>query len=577
MAPTDRLEALSGGFRERYLRYEELTEQLRRWAEAFPELARLESLGASEEGRPLWLLRVGPEPERARPSVWVDGNMHAVELCGSSVALAIAEDVLRLHLDPGLVLPGLSRAATETLREVCFFVLPRMSPDGAECVLDTGRYVRSAPRDRRPNREHARWLTGDVDGDGLALLMRLEDPTGEFVESPELAGLLLPRRLEDDGPFYKVYPEGVIENFDGHHVPNPSFLSDNDVDLNRNFPFSWAPAFRQEGAGSHPLSEPESRAVVEFASRHPEIFAWLNFHTFGGVFIRPLGDQPDAKMDREDLALYRQIGAWAEELTGYPMVSGFEEFTYEPEKPLCGDLSDFAYHQRGCISYVVELWDLFQRAGIERKKRFVDTYSHLTREDLIKLARFDRDHNQGRALRRWKPHRHPQLGEVEIGGIDPRFGIWNPTFEELGEVCAAHSACFLRVAALAPRLAVARLGREELEGGANRVRFAVENRGYLPTHVLSSAKKLDFSEPLHARVEARGGLELAAPEDARREIGHLDGWGRGLHEAAESIYFQRSRGSTGRRILTYVVRGRGLLDLRVGSCRTGWIGLSEEI
>ncbi len=127
--------------------------------------------------------------------------------------------------------------------------------------------------------------------------------------------------------------------------------------------------------------------MIEFAHAHPEIFAWLNCHTFGGVFIRPLGEQPDTKMNADDLAIYREIGAWSEELTGYPMVSGFEEFIYEPDKPLYGDLSEFAYHQRGAIAYVVELWDLFRQLGMKRPKKFVDYYTHLTRDDLIQLLR----------------------------------------------------------------------------------------------------------------------------------------------------------------------------------------------
>ena len=140
-----------------------------------------------------------------------------------------------------------------------------MSPDGAEAVLANGRYVRSVPRDERPARAHAYWRCDDVDGDGLALTMRVRDPGGEMVESPEFPGLLLPRTIDDPPPYYKVYPEGVIENFDGSNVPTPHFLSDNQTDLNRNFPFFWAPDSKQEGAGAFPLSEVESRAVVEFA------------------------------------------------------------------------------------------------------------------------------------------------------------------------------------------------------------------------------------------------------------------------------------------------------------------------
>ena len=69
------------------------------------------------------------------------------------------------------------------------------------------------------------------------------------------------------------------------------------------------------------------------------------------------------------------------------MVSGSEEFTYEPDTPLHGDLTDYAYHQRGAVAYVVELWDLFKQAGLERKKRFVDNYTHLTRADMLRSLR----------------------------------------------------------------------------------------------------------------------------------------------------------------------------------------------
>jgi hypothetical protein len=570
------------GFRERYLDYDELTAQLRGWAEQYPDIVRLGSIGQTPEGRELWLLTLGPDPDRARPAVWVDGNMHATELCGSSVALAIAEDVIGLHLAAsgrrddggGGALPA---PVADTVREVLFHVLPRMSPDGAEQVLKTGRYVRSVPRDLRPNRAHARWTAQDVDGDGLALLMRKRDAGGEFVESADVPGLMLLRTIDDDGPFYKVYPEGLIENFDGRAVPAPNFLSDNQTDLNRNFPFSWAPEPEQVGAGAFPMSEPESRAVVEFTSRAPHLFAWLNLHTFGGVFIRPLGHQPDSKMDCDDLALFRQIAAWGEAHTGYPTVSGFEEFTYEPDKPLHGDLTDYAYHQRGCIAYVCELWDLFERVGMARPgKKFVDRYTHQSRDDMIRLARWDAEHNRGRVLRPWRRFTHPQLGEVEVGGLDPRFGLSNPPPELIDDICRAQSAMFLRVAAMAPRVAIAKVERASAGADVTRIDVTVENRGYLPTYVLSSAKKLAWNEPLYADVEADGCALIDAGE-AHREIGHLDGWGRGLHDGTGALYYMRSRGTSGARTVTWTVRGRGRLRLRVGSCRVGWISQVVEV
>lgn len=559
------LATLNRGFTERYLAWDSLQDQLRAWANTYPELVRLESIGKTPEGRDLYVLTLGPEPDRIRPAVWVDGNMHAAELCGSSVALAFAEQILKLHVegDSG----DLPESLVPLLSEVLVYVMPRMSPDGAEAVLRDGRYVRSVPRDERPNQRHAHWVAGDIDGDGDALVLRIEDPTGEFVESTEVPGLMLPRELGDSGPFYKIWPEGEIANFDGDTVPDPYFLSDNQTDLNRNFPFHWAPEPSQAGSGSYPLSEVESRAVVEFTSRRPHIFGWINFHTFGGVFIRPLGAKPDNTMDPGDLALYRQLGHWAEELTGYPMVSGFEEFLYEPDKPLHGDLTDYAFHQRGAVSWVVELWDLFARIGMERKKPFVDHYTHFTRADFVKLGKWDAEHNFSRTVRGWTPFEHPQLGSVEVGGIDPRVGMWNPPYEQLDAICAQHVAMCMRLVSLAPNLLLD-VDTEPHGDGRHLVTLTVRNTGYLPTHILNSARELSWNEPVYATVRADG-CSLADPSRAHVELGHLDGWGRGRFGGSSALFFQRSSGSTSTRTVRWLVEGDGKLEISVGSCRVG--------
>ncbi|MCU0975488.1 MAG: M14 family metallopeptidase, partial [Steroidobacteraceae bacterium] len=501
---TAAVDSLYRGFRDSYLDYETLTAQLKAWAEAYPEFVRLQSLAKTDEGRDLWLLTLGPDPDRRRPAAWIDGNMHALEVSGSSAALAVAESVIRLHADPAAAAAlGLTPGVAERLRDVLFHVMPRMSPDGAERVLKTGRFLRSVPHDDRLPRERPFWRVGDVDGDGQSLMMRVQDPAGDYVESRNFPGRMLLREIDDEGPFYRLYPEGFIENFDGETVPAPHFLDDNPTDLNRNFPYAWMPPYVQEGAGDYPMSETESRAVVEFTSAHPNLFAWLNLHTFGGVFIRPLGHKPDNEMEPGDLAIFRQIEAWGERYTGYPTVSGFEEFTYKPNKPLHGDLTDYAYHQRGCIAYVCELWDLFEQVGLPRPKRFVDRYTRLDRAEAEKIYRWDAEHNQGRLAGRWRPFRHPQLGDVEVGGPDPRIGIWNPPLDRLAEVCNGQAAAFLRVAAMAPRLEL-KCSVEPLAKGLHRVRCEVANLGYLPSFVLESSRNLDWNEPVTVSIEAEG-------------------------------------------------------------------------
>ena len=203
-------------FRHRYLNHAEIVDQLGDWARRHPDVAHLGAIGKSAAGRDIPLLTIGRDPDQARPAVWIDGNMHASEVCGSSVALAIAEDLLAIHSGAneagGKPLPA---HMAQAIRETLFYVVPRISPDGAEEVLNRGRYVRSSPVDDRVHKGHARWESEDVDGDGIAGYMRKPDPDGELVElrgedgQPLTPAVMVARLPEDPGQHF------VLE-FSGH-------------------------------------------------------------------------------------------------------------------------------------------------------------------------------------------------------------------------------------------------------------------------------------------------------------------------------------------------------------------------
>lgn len=73
-----------------YLRHDEMTEALRRFAEEHTAFSETVSVGESYEGRDIWLAEltnrnIGPASEK--PAFWVDGGAHAREVTGSMAAL----------------------------------------------------------------------------------------------------------------------------------------------------------------------------------------------------------------------------------------------------------------------------------------------------------------------------------------------------------------------------------------------------------------------------------------------------------------------------------------------------------
>src|ERR687891_319985 len=120
-----------------YLRYDELTQALHALAEEHPRFCKVESIGKSYEGREIWLAELTNAetgPAETKPAFWVDGNTHAGEVTGSMAALYLIEHLLEKH--------GSEDLPTRLLDEQAFYVLPRLSPDGAERYLTTASILR---------------------------------------------------------------------------------------------------------------------------------------------------------------------------------------------------------------------------------------------------------------------------------------------------------------------------------------------------------------------------------------------------------------------------------------------------
>lgn len=256
-------------FRE-YRDFETIIGYLDTLAELRPDIASVETIGQSLEGRPLRALRIRGAGPRTT-GLLLDGGLHAREWIAMAVSTCVADRLVRGYdHDPRI------RALVDRSEVV---IVPVANPDG---------YVHSWTRDRywRKNRR-------------------------------------------------------------GTHG----------VDLNRNFGYAWGgkgssdkPA-SQVYRGAEPFSEPESQALRELMLRE-DFAAHIDFHSYGQLLLHPWAYTKKRSKDHKRLESLAKgmVGAIGEQHgKRYRLMSGQSLY------PAAGTLMDWAYGERGAMSFVIEL------------------------------------------------------------------------------------------------------------------------------------------------------------------------------------------------------------------------------
>jgi len=357
-----------------------------------------------------------------------------------------------------------------------------------------------------------------VDGDGRVLMMRQRDPNGAWKPHPEDHRLLVARGPDDlDGEFFRVFPEGTIQNWDGVTVPIAPALEG--LDLNRNWPAEWAPEGEQRGAGPYPGSEPETRALIQAIVDRPNITSYVGYHTFSGVHLRPYSGRSDDDYPTTDLRAFKLMGEEATRLTGYPAISIFHDFKYDPKQVIKGGDIDWVYDFLGAFAWVTEFWSPQRAAGLS-DYHFIDWIRDHSPEDELALVKLADELGEGYVD--WYPFEHPQLGPVELGGWNLVYFWFNPPLSRLEAEVRPHADFALFLALVSPRLEVRSFESEAVGDGAFRLRLVLENSGWLPTNVTQKALERKAVRPIEVELELPDGARVATGKE-REEAGQLDG------------------------------------------------------
>ena len=261
-----------------YLNHDELTRELRSLSGS-SDVVRMESLGTSLDGKEIWMLELGSPsgtPLDDRPAVLVVANLEGNHLVGSHLALEMVRYLVENSDD---------EAVAAVLANQTLYVFPRLNPDGAEAMFArvkwdrrTNAFPYDGDNDGRVDEDGPE----DLNGDGYITVMRVPDPAGEYMADPDNPRLM--KRADatkGETGTHSIYWEGTDSDNDGFIAEDPP----GGVDLNRNFQHEYP--YWQSDAGLHMVSEPETRALMDFALEHRNIGAILTFGLSDNLVTAP--------------------------------------------------------------------------------------------------------------------------------------------------------------------------------------------------------------------------------------------------------------------------------------------------
>jgi Zinc carboxypeptidase len=506
-----------------YHTYTETVSFLKKWATQYPDLVDFYVVAQSFGGIDICQVTVTNKKtgkNTDKPAMYVEGNRHAGEVTAGESALWMLNYLLTNY--------GKDKEATRLLDNFTFYFRPVNNPDGNLLYLETAQTLRSTIRPYDNDRDGLldEDPAEDLDGDGFVRQMRVKVEMGKgdaIIDPRDPSGRLM-RRVGTGKGDYLLLAEGIDNDKDGR--VNEDGVGG--LDLHRNYPENWRPeteetgrGFTQGGAGEYPLSETETRAVVTFLLAHPNVSVVNTMDTAVPMLLRPPSTSPsDERMYPEDLALYKAFDTKGKEITGYAR-AGDVYNDYGRGSPLFGHSPDFGYWQYGAIWYGDELWNGGNVGDYNKDGVVNDELDRLQYNDKeLKVSRFQR----------WTKIIHPDYGEAEVGGWNPKFWSQNPP-PELLEIWAEKEARFnLMLAASLPKVVMAD-PKITAQGDEYTIELSLENQGVIPT-ALKQAQLVKIVRPDTVAMVFPPGMTSmqgmgGRGRGARGDFADVEGGGRG--------------------------------------------------
>lgn len=490
------------------------------------------------------VIEIGTGDRDNKPGIAVIGTVEGSHILGKELAAGFATSLLKASATPDI---------KALLEKVTFYVIPDVCPDATEQYFQKVRYERNV--NVRPVDEDRDFVTDedpseDLNNDGFITIVRVSDSSGTYKKSSEDERVMVPADLsKGERGSYFIYSEGIDNDKDGKYNEDGK----GGVNFNRNLSFNYEEFGLN--AGLHAVSEPETKALLDFLFDHYNIYATFSFGPQDNLSqptgandrasqVRSRDQQEGEQMPRtserkitsvmkSDELVIKYVAERYRELTG---VKGSPPFESAP-----GNFADWAYYHYGRFSFSTPAWWVQTEKG---------------KNEEVAFLKYCQENNINDVFVPWTVIEHPDFPgkKTEVGGIKP-FLVSNPQEEKLGELIDANSRFIIDVASMHPELEFLDITAESNSEKIFRISLKVHNKGLFPTCAEAGQDNM-FVRIMRLNLELGKGQSLLSGQKVQR-IPRLTG-------NSISEY-------------SWLIMGKGVVNITAGAVNTGFIKTAVEL
>ncbi|WP_324720118.1 M14 family metallopeptidase [Salinimicrobium sp. HB62] len=498
--------------------------------------AKLISLVKTEGGEDIWALQIGRGDLENKPAIAITSGVEGHHVLSAELALQVAEKIVKDH--------------SQLLETTTFYVFPNMSPDAYSQYHNKLKYERrgnAVKVDHDRDGEISEDGYEDLNRDGMITDMRVESPLGKYIAHEDYPQILV--EAEGANAAGKIRYLKLSEGIDNDKDEKFNEDLSEGIAFNKSLTYQF-PVF-EALAGDYPVSQKETRALLDYLFERWNIFAFVTFAPENNLST-PLKYNKQGAEKRIVTSILEKDAELNKIISDiYNETVPLKAYNQENQGK-GGDFFQWAYFHFGRLSFSTPGWWI-PEVKQEEKDSLNPKKGKITPETNF-LAWAEKE-GLDNIFVNWTEVEHPDFPnrKVEVGGIRP-FAMMNPPYRMVDSIAEQHTDFVVKLAEMKPKLEFHNLETEKLSGGLTRITVDLFNNSPLPTH-----------SEMGERSRWLQKLQITVDKEKEDIL------------AGNTIKLSGKLGAYEKETISWIVKGNGTVTVKAGAPHTGYATMKVKL